>query len=71
MVGMDDRVWVGMRRRPEGKRWLVLSRNGDPVGEVLLPPNLTLQVADSEHIWCTQRDEFDVQSLVRFRLMTD
>jgi hypothetical protein len=67
-IGSDDRVWIGMRRRPDGTRWLALSPTGDPVGEIVLPPRVQLNAADGEHIWCIERDEFDVESVVRYRL---
>lgn len=68
VIGSDDRVWVGMRRRADGTRWVALSPAGDPVGEIVLPPGVRLAAADAEHIWCIERDEFDVESVVRYRL---
>ncbi|HUF49726.1 MAG TPA: hypothetical protein VMN60_02770 [Longimicrobiales bacterium] len=69
VIGADDRVWVGMRRRADGTRWLVLSSTGDPVGDIVLPPRVLLSAADGEHVWCIERDEFDVGSVVRYRIL--
>lgn len=68
IFGSDDRVWIGMRTRAEGTRWRVLSPTGDPQGEILLPPRVRLRAAGADHVWCSERDEFDVESVVRYRL---
>lgn len=70
LVGSDDRIWVGMRPNAEGSRWLVLSATGEPQGEVLLPPAVRLRDAGADYVLATERDEFDVESVVRYRLDT-
>lgn len=70
VIGSDDRIWIGMRQTAKGTRWMVLSPTGDVVGELLLPPRVSLRAADAEHVWCIERDELDVESVVRYRLET-
>ncbi len=68
VVGRDGRVWIGMRARPEGRRWRVLSPTGEPEADVMLSANVTLWAADRTHVWGVERDELDVESVVRYRL---
>lgn len=68
MFGSDGRVWIGLHGGEEGKRWMILDEDGDPVGRVVLPHGFTLQVTGSDHIFGVERDPFDVESIVRYRL---
>jgi hypothetical protein len=68
LIGTDDRIWIGMRPTADGTRWRVLSPAGDPQGEILLPPRVRLRDAGAEYVLCTERDEFDVESVVRYRI---
>jgi len=70
LVGTDDRIWIAMRPTAQGTRWLVLSATGEPQGEVLLPPAVRLRDAGSDYVLATERDEFDVESVVRYRFDT-
>ena len=69
LVGADHRIWVGLRAEPEGRPWVVLSAVGEPVGHLVLPANTTLRAANDTHIWAVERDELDVESVVRYRLL--
>jgi hypothetical protein len=69
LIGADGRVWIGLTAEAEGRPWLILSKVGDPVGRVLLPGNVTLRAADGTHVWAVERDELDVESVVRYRLV--
>ena len=68
VVGMDGRIWIGMRARPDGRRWRVLSPAGDPVADVMVPQSVTLWAADEVHAWGVMRDDLDVESVVRYRI---
>jgi len=68
VFGSDGRVWIGLYGGQEGKPWMILDGGGDPVGQVMLPPGVTLHVAGSDHIWGVERDEYDVESIIRFRI---
>jgi hypothetical protein len=67
-VGSDGRTWIGLRETPEGRPWLVVDGKGEPVANVLAPREVTLRVANATHVWALQRDEFDVQSVIRYRI---
>jgi len=66
VIGWDGRVWVAMRRTPEGNPWLVLDRDGEPMGRVLVPGNVSLKVADQQHAWGIETDDVGMQSVVRY-----
>jgi hypothetical protein len=68
LVGNDHRVWIGLRPTSHGTPWLVLDETGAPGGIVTLPANSSIQAADDKHIWAIEQDEFDVESVVRYRL---
>lgn len=68
VIGRDHRIWVGMRPRPQGRRWLALSPTGEPEAEVVLPSRVTVHTADREYLWCTEEDELGVESVVRYRM---
>ena len=70
VFGSDGRVWIGLYGGPEGEPWMILDGGGVPVGQVMLPPGVRLRVAGSDHIWGVERDEFDVESIVGFRIGT-
>jgi hypothetical protein len=57
-----------MQPGDEGTRWRVLSPYGEPQGEVLLPPRVRLRSAGADYLLATERDEFDVESIVRYRI---
>ena len=68
LIGTDNRIWIGMQPGDEGTRWRVLSPYGEPQGEVLLPPRVRLRSAGADYLLATERDEFDVESIVRYRI---
>ena len=68
VLGVDGRTWIGLYGGEDGEPWLILDSHGEPVGRVTLPAGVRLRVAKGDHIWGTERDEFDVESIVRFRL---
>ena len=67
LVARDHRIWVGLRRVDLGQEWLVLDETGETVAKVMLPPGAVLHEADATHLWTVERDEFDVESVVRYR----
>jgi hypothetical protein len=68
LLGSDNRIWIGLRATDQGRRWLVLDPDGTPTERYLLPGNVLLRAASETHIWAVERDEFDVESVVRYRL---
>jgi hypothetical protein len=69
LLGSDDRIWVGLRATANGRQWLVLGSQGEPVERVILPTNVEPKVARGEHVWGLETDEMEVQSIVRYRLL--
>jgi hypothetical protein len=66
-IANDHRIWLALRRTAEGNPWLILDERGDPIGTTVVPKNVTLLAAQGWQAWGTERDEFDVQSVVRYR----
>lgn len=71
VVGRDGGIWVETLRptdSPGETEWLVLDAEGEPRARVVLPTDLTVLVADEEHVWGSLSDEFDVPYVVRYSL---
>ena len=68
VLGRDDTVWLEVATGKPGRTWHMLDGVGRAVGEVTLPANVRLQLADRNTIWALERDEDDVESIVRYRL---
>ena len=68
LLGADGRSWIRLFREDELEEWLVLDSEGEPQGRVVLPDRTELHVANAAHIWALESDEFDVESIVRYRL---
>ena len=47
----------------------MLDERGEPQGLVLIPLNATLRAATPRDIWVTERDEVDVESVVRYEVV--
>jgi hypothetical protein len=69
VVGADGRIWIGLRQTGAGRPWLILGADGRQQGEVLLPPDVALEVASATHLWGLERDAIDAQRVVRFRIL--
>lgn len=69
-VGRDGTVWL--RREETGAAavaWDVLDAAGRRVARVALPTGLEVLYADRTQVWGVERDELDVPTLVRFRVV--
>ncbi len=71
VLGMDGRTWIRLYSGEEREHWLILDETGNPQGRVSLPEKTTLQVAGAAHVWALERDEWDVESIVRYRVRQD
>jgi hypothetical protein len=69
--GRDGTIWIRMRETPDGRPYLVLDPQGDPVGRVVVPSSSVIQVADLSTVWPLDSDENDVESIVRYRVIRD
>jgi hypothetical protein len=77
IVANDGSIWL-QRFEPleteTGERlteWWVLSSSGEAMGRALTPAGLTIHIIDVESIWGVEMDDFDVNYIVRYRLVRD
>jgi hypothetical protein len=70
LIGTDHRVWIRLRGTVEGTPWIILAPDGKPVGRVVSPKGVSLHVAGEARVWGLERDEYGVQSVVRYGLQT-
>lgn len=68
LLGADGRTWIRLHSGDESEAWLILGSEGNPQGRVVLPARTTLHVANATHVWALERDELDVESIVRYRI---
>jgi len=67
-IGLDNTIWID-RPTADGRRSaMVLDERGDSIGAVLIPERSRIQQANRSHVWMTERDEFDLASVVRYRV---
>lgn len=70
VAGRDGTIWLARNPGTEvGTDWLVLDRDGEEIGTVMAPRQLTLRVAERSMIWGTEPDQFDVEYIVRYRVL--
>jgi hypothetical protein len=69
LIGSDGRIWVGQQPDASGRPWLIFEpQRGNVVGSVTLPKQILIRAADASHVWGIERNEFDIESVVRYRL---
>ncbi len=70
LVADDGSIWLNRGATDDmlSVQWLVLDEEGEPLATVSLPPGLTVLKVAPPMVWATERDEFDVPYLVRFRV---
>lgn len=69
LLGRDDTIWLEMDGASPSHKWVVLNtRDGSVVGELLLPPNITLRAVSRTAVWATTLDRDDVPSVVRLSI---
>ncbi|MGH7447427.1 MAG: hypothetical protein ACRELT_07690 [Longimicrobiales bacterium] len=70
VAGVDGTVWVREGAFLLGNAaWWVLDDRGNRVARVLIPTGLNVLRASADHVWGTQRGEFDEQYVVRMRVL--
>jgi hypothetical protein len=70
IIGDDGMVWVRFRDTETGRPYRVIDPAGEPLGDVVLDLSRTVVAADGSTVWMLERDENDVQSVIRFRLQS-
>lgn len=68
-VDVDGTLWL--RREDQGGPsfgWIVLRPDGEPMGQLDVPRDVTIQWSDGETVWASVQDELGVPWAVRYRL---
>lgn len=68
IIGLDRTAWIGLAERNGAHPYMVLSPGGESLGLVSLPVSSRLADAEQYRIWSIERDDFDVESLVEYRV---
>jgi hypothetical protein len=69
VVGQDSTVWLRLRDTCQGRPYLVLDPNGEPLAMMLVLRNVVIASASREAVWTLERDAQDVQSVVRYAVV--
>ena len=75
VVGRDGTIWLRHYDRTlseEGEEvyaWWVLDGEGQPLARALTPARLRPRTISSDAVWGVERDELDVEYIVRYRLV--
>jgi hypothetical protein len=67
----DGSLWLQREELAETTRWLVLGPDLSPLANVSAPRGLQprLYAIDADAVWVVEKDELDVQSAVRYRIL--
>ena len=68
ILGNDTTVWLRVPSGSSQRKWLLLSKTGDPLDTFFLPQEARLKVARKDHLWVTVTDDWGVQNLIRYRI---
>lgn len=68
VVGLDNTLWIGGRRTATGQPFQVLDNAGNILATVPIPPNSRLRQASRANIWVTEKDAYDLTSVVRYKV---
>lgn len=72
VVAADGAIWLARSGgREGGVEWWVFDRSGSLFARALTPPGLRVHVVSGEVVWGVETDDFDVNYIVRYRLVTD
>lgn len=64
----DGSLWLRREEAPANVEYWVLDKTGSHSATVTVPATLTLMAATATHVWGVQKDEFDVPTVVRYRI---
>ncbi len=68
VFGGDGSIWVGHAAHERERVFTVLDSAGEVFGKVVLAESEKLAAASLDEIWVIERDELDVESLVKHRV---
>jgi hypothetical protein len=66
--GLDGSLWIRRESGEDAIEYNVLSSNGDFIANLSVPAKFYLVAASTVYAWGVQTDDFDVPSIVRFRI---
>jgi hypothetical protein len=68
-AGSDGTLWMQLNTSSlEISDWVVITRDGEILGRVGLPPKMRINLSAFPTFWAVETDEFDVPWLVRLRV---
>jgi hypothetical protein len=70
VIGRDGTTWLGPYARKRDHTWLALDERGEPIGRITLPPRTSISAVSRTHVWVTEKDADDLESVVRYRVTT-
>jgi hypothetical protein len=70
VVAQDGSVWIQeFEANPDGARWRILGRNGEPMAVVSTPASIRVLLVTEDAVWGVETDEFDVNYIVRYEIV--
>ena len=67
-LGRDGTIWVALQPTSSSKRYLVLDAAAIPIGNVTVPRNTRVAVADRTNLWAVETTEDGIPNVVRYRI---
>jgi hypothetical protein len=67
-LGVDDTIWFVLQPTAEERVSLILDGRGEPIATVATPVNVVIRQSSATHVWATERDEYGLNSVVRYRI---
>lgn len=68
IVGRDGTVWLEMQSLKAENSWRVLTAKGEVIGDLTVPNNVSLAAVSRSAAWGIERDQDDLQSVVRYKV---
>ncbi len=68
VLGRNGEIWLREHSLGPAASWLVMDRDGEPLGRVTLPLGMTVLMTDDFNVWGWETDELDVPYLLRYRV---
>ena len=65
----DRSLWIRLHETEEGVPYRIHDPTGEPIGSVVVPPNVRINTIKGDRVWAIERDEFDVETVVRYRII--
>lgn len=57
LAGRDGTVWLALSpQRSDGREWLVLNAEGDPIAKIVTPEKTRVLMADGHNVWGVEHD---------------